>query len=368
MFCIHSGIYLQFIDGGSAFLSFAGFCVSLFFMLTAKNPIGVSTYREQMIFTTDYDFVSSADALREQTLQLCSAAVKKKDAYEMYYSDQTWGTVYRGVPLGLETFIIFYPWLMLQWVMLCSMVFQGARCVGLKVVEQNAVDDSGSMRKNSDVSAIEKSHYSNSCILVTYIPQGGPDFWRWMEYAITSPLQIILVASSFFMREINFLLLIACVQGALVVLGYSIELQIEKICDKKIANGRHERPQCTFIFLDFFKLYFTFASACFFHAVIWGILITKFVAQADALIDCQNSSTMPGSILGIIIGQCAAFSLFGLVVMFQIIYISCVDIHRNMQAENMWWTVSVCYSILSVVSKMLLEYGFLSLYVVNQIM
>jgi hypothetical protein len=335
-------------------------------MLNATKATGVKTYVEQMIFTTDYDFVSSADALREQTLHLCSAAVKKKDAYEMYYGDQTWGKVYRGVPLALASFISFYPWLMLQWVMFCSMVFQGARCIGLKVVDQST-DNTGGKRRNLDVAPIEKSHYDNSFMFFTYIPQGGPDFWRWMEYAITSPLQIILVASSFFMREINFLLLIACVQGALVVLGFLIELQIDKICDKKIANGRHERSQCTFIFVDFFKLYFTFASACFFHIVIWAVLFTKFLAQADALIDCQNSSTMPPAILFVIIGQSICFSLFGLVVMLQILYITCFDISRNMQVENMWWSVSVCYSVLSVVSKLLLEYGFLSLYVVNQL-
>ena len=65
--------------------------------------------------------------------------------------------------------------------------------------------------------------------LFQYIPSSVPDFWRWIAYALTSPLQIIIIAGSFCLRETVILTLMVALQGVLVLFGYVIELEIQTL-------------------------------------------------------------------------------------------------------------------------------------------
>jgi len=134
---------------------------------------------------------------------------------------------------------------MLHWILVCSCLFQGARY--LAYVEHDNFEEG---------------------VLFQYDPSSGPDFWRWVEYAVTSPLQIILIAGSFYMREIVLMATMAGLQGALVLLGYVIELEIHALCLEKIAawQAGAYRPQgktTVKMFVGQCKLFFL--SVCRIH-------------------------------------------------------------------------------------------------------
>jgi len=59
----------------------------------------------------------------------------------------------------------------------------------------------------------------------------GPDFTRWLEYMLTSPLQIFIIGMSVMVRDVSMLATLAFLQGALVMLGYLLELAIQGYVD-----------------------------------------------------------------------------------------------------------------------------------------
>ena len=54
------------------------------------------------------------------------------------------------------------------------------------------------------------------------------DFWRWVEYAITSPLQIAIVASSVWMGDRSTLVILALLHRLLVLGGYATQMMMSR--------------------------------------------------------------------------------------------------------------------------------------------
>lgn len=59
----------------------------------------------------------------------------------------------------------------------------------------------------------------------------GPDFGRWVEYLLTSPLQIFIIAMSVLIRDTFLLVTLTFLQAALILLGYLLELCIQDYVD-----------------------------------------------------------------------------------------------------------------------------------------
>lgn len=70
-----------------------------------------------------------------------------------------------------------------------------------------------------------------------YKPWKGPDFGRWLEYLLTSPLQIVVVSMSFQFVTVDTLFGLFGMQAALVLLGYSIEQQIKKVYKRRVLRA-----------------------------------------------------------------------------------------------------------------------------------
>ena len=85
------------------------------------------------------------------------------------------------------------PWYLLIWIFLVSIVFQGSRA----------------LNNDKDRRRIER-----------YDPL-KPDYWRWVEYALTSPFQVFLIATSVMIGERSQLLSLMGLQGALVMIGFA---------------------------------------------------------------------------------------------------------------------------------------------------
>jgi len=337
--------HLPYFDGISALLSLLGFFVSLAYV----QDTDVLVWENNMIFSTDPHLITASDGLSTALFDTCAIAGGHKanhtGPYTMFQQKQVWGNssyAYTGLSIPVDTGRSYKPWLMLHWVLICSFLFQGARF--LAYCEH---DD------------------AHEGILFQYVPTNGPDFWRWVEYALTSPLQIIIIAGSFYMREIVQLALIAGLQGALVLLGYVIELEIQTLCLEKIAAwqaGAYRMPGMTVkMFVCQCKLAFLFLCAYTSHAIIWVVLIAKFLMQAQAISDCRNPSKMPPVIIYIISLECLLFTLFGVVLTVQAVYVARKPSLDPLAAQSLWKKVSWWYSFLSISAKLVLEWGFITL-------
>lgn len=164
-----------------------------------------------------------------------------------------------------------------------------------------------------------------------------PCMWRWMEYAVTSPIMILLIASALMIRDIYTLYMLVFAQVALVQLGFGVEYAIYakvaspnrhlRIRDMGAIdyvnvptvslpidyNNKQEREYCLVDRL----FWFSFSPSWLLHGAIWAVLIQSFTVQEN--LDCENSSgdNWKGILLAVIVTQCLGFSSFAIVSFFQ---------------------------------------------------
>ena len=371
---------IQYIDGLSACLSAVGW-ISLLVTLHWWPPATDRMWQNTMIFTEDHDFTEAAGNMGMQLYETCAnatvlekASVPQSGAFVMFGTQAEWegdadknenATKFTGTPVSVDKGHTYQPFFMLLWVLTCSVLFQTTRCVRFRTAEQSRLSPSP----------------------FDYVPSSGPDFWRWVEYALTSPLQIIIIAGSFYSRDMHLLLVMASLQGALVLVGYLLELQIEAVSVHKMSFGHlpgneqlethglistantHALTNTQLAYsihparerIDTFKLLLLLASSWMFHGAIWFVLLDQFMSVRRATQDCRNDRGMPPVVTTVVIIQCLCFSLFGLVASGQAFLLLCLRSVSPSYKENVWYTVSAWYSILSVVAKLTLEWGFIAI-------
>ena len=290
------------------------------------------------------------------------------------------------------------PWYLLIWIFLVSIVFQGTRAL------------------NNDEEKIPMEQYNPL----------KPDYWRWVEYALTSPFQVFLIGTSVMIGERSQLLSLMGLQGALVMLGFANEKRIDKFYKRAIkilgdtrttgagephSQNNRFRPQNKVI-----KLVVLMVMSWLFFALIWFIILSRFGRQARNLDDCAFADKMPWAVWFIVTGQLTLFAAFGLVQTWQVwrvfrdlgvyyqlftdgkicivfnktkdkfmkfntdeekkkYYDSNNDKETLMNIDSMddkkafsirkrkesWNAVALWYSLLSVLAKSLLEFGFIFL-------
>ena len=192
------------------------------------------------------------------------------------------------------------PWYLLIWIFLVSIVFQGTRAL------------------NNDEEKIPMEQYNPL----------KPDYWRWVEYALTSPFQVFLIGTSVMIGERSQLLSLMGLQGALVMLGFANEKRIDKFYKRAIkilgdirmknagdpySQDNRFRPQNKVI-----KLVVLMVMSWLFFALIWFIILSRFGRQARNLDDCAFADKMPWAVWFIVTGQLTLFAAFGLVQTWQV--------------------------------------------------
>jgi len=335
------------IDGGSAVLSLIGFFVSLYYV----RDTDIRMWESNMIFSTSPNLTAATAGVSKVVFDTCAASRgmirNNSGPYTMFRLQQKWGNdTFSGTSIAVDTGRVYKPWLMLHWILLCSFLFQGARSLAFTEYDDARPD-----------------------VLFQYVPSRGPDFWRWVEYALTAPLQIIIILGSFYMRETVLLATMAGLQGALVLLGYTIELELHTVCMLKLGAWQQQysmkNEMSVACFLAQCKVVFLLLCAYICHAIIWAVLIAKFQMQAEAIKDCQNPSTMPPEIIIIIAVECVLFTLFGVVLTLQTCHILLAKHLDAVTVQNLWNNASISYSILSISAKLVLEWGFITLLASN---
>jgi len=341
------------LDRLSSIFSLFAFVVACFFARFERTRDSeIQIWRENVLIVngSSSNGAPVLDAFKslEDTLQgFCPSENTEKPLVKLYYESRNWdNTTYDGSAF-VEPAGQFNPWGLLIWIFLVSVTFQSIR--GWKQLQEWTG--------------------------VMYNPR-KPDFWRWLEYALTAPFQIILIGTSVFINERGQVMNMAGLQAALVLMGYMNEKRIDSFYKRVIkAKSDMEAPSRS----KWAKLWLQTVFCWAFFIIIWYTIIARFDLQKKNLSDCLFDVEMPREVSFIVWSQAALFFLFGLTQLVQI-YTLCftdkayIDGTRVLQGTkpetaDRWWqdpedfesignlrayrwhVMSFRYSLLSVVGR-----------------
>lgn len=228
---------------------------------------------------------------------------------------------------------------------------------------------------------------------VLYKPESGPDFSRWLEYFFTSPLQVVIVSSSFGFATVDALLGQYGMQAALVLLGYDIEQQIKKIYRRKHKGSSKQAKRFHHALQPLIadlRIFVYLGFSWFLHFAIWGFpypghgIGGKFAQLQQQLDECIDAD-IPDAVSAIYWLQFFLFTVFGVVCTVQVIRAllygaqkqvagaqGSSDTTNSLQplvqsevtdkdyvdaCEDEWRNVAWWYSFLSITAKTCLEAG-----------
>jgi hypothetical protein len=302
----------------------------------ARSDLKVSISRETLLFSRNQDAQDGMRFLHSTWNKQCN------EKYPLLLQTPTWQDNESGVVMHASIYATnIYIWPLTIAVFTTSVLFQAWRCWSYDEL---------------------------------YKPDSGPEFSRWLEYFFTSPLQILIVSSSFGFATVDALLGQSGMQAALVLLGYSIEKQVKKIYkrrERQDVDGKNYRSKKKRFYhilagwnvADIRIWVFLFFSWAL-HIAIWGIpnvtgfgIGGKYWLMRKQLESCVQGVTIPDAVTAIYWLQYILFTLFGIVCSAHVLWAKT----RNFtQQKRDWRFVSGMYSILSVSAKTALEVGLVS--------
>ena len=329
------GLTIKKYEQISTLFSVVAFIVGLGF-LTVPN------YKFNPEFPLWWSDVTLVDkSVKQQEIDDFSSAWE-----DMCPGDENKANAVKGVEIPMQDNIItiipatriieggFRPLLMLLWIFFISAVLQASRAF------------------DSFKFFAEKIGYN-----VT----GGVEFSRWFEYALTSPLQIWIVGSLFFVGDIMNLMALSSAQLGLVLLGGLIEYY-NYITWKKTVNNKEEKANqaalCSKILLFL---------AWAIHALIWIPLLLNFHYALDKESCIPESSEKNWGdakpfIIASVWSQFTLFSFFGLLLTYRTLN----PVQKETNKENSrikYWKSRAkdcsIYAILSISAKLALDIFFL---------
>ena len=228
-----------------------------------------------------------------------------------------------------------------MWIFAVSALFQLLR-VALFVPR-------GNRRKNNN-GLLAFSMFSQ------YRPYAGPDFWRWVEYALTSPLQIVVIASTLTVTDRSMLLALGALQGALTLLGIPIEQEMHELSLQRVRVAAERDKYTGRKKSHLTKVLLLLWSTWSLHGVIWWVLFERLARQENSLRECEGvDAEMPPVVNFIVFTEFFLFSCFGLV--------PCIQLGLTLRPATKnpaaWAWASKAYGVLSVSAKTALFGGFL---------
>jgi hypothetical protein len=205
-----------------------------------------------------------------------------------------------------------------------------------------------------------------------------PCSWRWLEYALTSPMAVILVASALMQRDVNTLTLLSVAQAACVQFGFAVEYAIADFDDTQTEAKAIDFQEVTAMPVDKSPQtwphqrnrlwWFSFLASGALHITIWHMLISHFISTSTDT-DClqteaarDESNQWRTAMVVVLTGQCVSFSLFALVPIYQAFQVGILpwksDQHDHLTPEQNVRRVMrkgfEIYTILSCTAKFIL--------------
>ena len=160
-----------------------------------------------------------------------------------------------------------------------------------------------------------------------------PCSWRWLEYALTSPMAVILVATALMQRDVNTITLLSVAQAACVQFGFAVEYAIADFDDRETDAKAIDFQEVVALPVDKCPQswphqrnrlwWFSFLASGALHVTIWHMLISHFI-NTSADTDClqseearEQSDDWRNAMIVVLAGQCFSFTLFAFVPIYQ---------------------------------------------------
>ena len=205
-----------------------------------------------------------------------------------------------------------------------------------------------------------------------------PCSWRWLEYALTSPMAVILVGSALMLRDVNTLTLLSVAQAACVQFGFAVEYAIADFDNSQPDTKPIDFQEVTAMPVDRSPQtwphqrnrlwWFSFLASGALHVTIWHVLIAHFINTSTDT-DClqtdaarEESGTWRNAMIVVLAGQCLSFSSFAFVPIYQAFQVGILpwksDQHSELTPEQNVRRVMrkgfEIYTILSCTAKFIL--------------
>ena len=263
--CIGS-VRVNKLEFCSAMLSLLAFAGSIFLIIWAHTQNKPNYNPAFPLWWSDITIVDMEDSVKAEAVNSFGVAweemCSKNKALEVNGTQiQLQDNKLQIVPATRVIKDGFYPVLMLLWIFFISFVFQFSRSRGGYITRIFGFD-----------------------------PTAKVEYTRWLEYALTSPLQIWIVASLFFVGDIMTMTALAGAQLGLVLLGALIEYfngRARKKEKKEIVNGESANKSLS----AYRCAYVTWFLAWSIHLLIWVPLFWRFRYQLDKSDACVPEST-----------------------------------------------------------------------------
>jgi hypothetical protein len=210
-----------------------------------------------------------------------------------------------------------------------------------------------------------------------------PCSWCWLEYALTSPMAVVLVASALMVRDVNTLTLLSVAQAACVQFGFAVEYAIADFNNAETETKAIDFQEVIALPVDKSNTWpeqknrlwwFSFLASGALHVTIWHLLIAHFINTSQDT-DClqsaearEQSDTWRTAMIVVLAGQCISFTLFALVPIYQAFQVGILpwksDKYNGLTQEEHVRRVMrrgfEIYSILSFSAKFILGVTYIS--------
>lgn len=266
-------------------------------------------------------------------------------AFQFYYVVQDW---WRGDPV------------VLRWVhVLC--------CCFRSPVNQVHPDTAALFAFEHKPAPAEKCVYGNACQhqahalghtqyrsrLLQAKPAHGAAFLRWVEYACTSPLQLVFFALLMQNTTVDEAILLCNSQLLLCLLGYAVEAELQAAFGHCPAHKPGEHWHAAEANMRQFRAWFLHLCAWYVHGSLWVIILGEFWDFNKNTKECiEKIDGAPSYVSAIIISQAFFFASFGCVQLAQLFALALKRETRAAEAVDMiFWQAEAAYGVLNVVSK-----------------
>ena len=184
-------------------------------------------------------------------------------------------------------------------------------------------------------------------------PAHGAAFLRWVEYALTSPLQLVFFALLMQNTTVDEAILLCNSQLLLCLLGYAVEAELQAAFGHCPAHKQSEHWNAEEANMRQFRAWFLHLCAWYVHGSLWAIIIGEFQEfSADTKACIETIDGPPAYVRAIIQSQVAFFASFGVVQTLQLVALGRQQQTRAAEAvDRIFWRAEARYAVLNVGSK-----------------
>ena len=199
--------------------------------------------------------------------------------------------------------------------------------------------------------ALEASKYWS--LLRQAKPAHGAAFLRWVEYACTSPLQLVFFALLMQNTTVDEAILLCNSQLLICLLGYAVEAELQAAFGHCRAHMQSEHWHAAEANMRQYRALFLHLCAWYVHGSVWAIIMGEFEDFNGSTRACiEGIDGAPAFVSAILYSQAVFFASFGIVQFVQLGALSRQTETRAAYAvDRIFWWAEAAYGALNVGSK-----------------